>query len=382
MRKWIVGFLVVILGCLVTWKMIVLASQQGKTAPPGKIPIAVRCTSVTVGNIEDVSEFTGTLAGKSEVLVSPKISGRLKEIFVDMGDEVKKGQLLATLDDEEAQHDVEEAKAKLVVARASLNEYKTTLSTTQREMERIQTLLERKVAAVSELESAQAEFSRTQARKEVADAVIIQQEAVLQAAQTRLTYTKINAPLRSFVGKRFVDVGVMLSTSTPIVSLADISEVKTVIGVVERDYAKIKIGLKALLSVDAYPGKTYEGQVSRIAPILDLDTRTAETEIIVSNEDLSLKPGMFTRVHIHFGVHENVVLVPNEALVKRESHQGVFTPDESKSFARFVELTPGLCDAKFTEVRGIDAHTQVIVMGQHLLNDGDNIVFSDSQSTQ
>ncbi len=363
----------------VIWRLFATAGLKSGPKSTGKAVIAVECASSTVGSIDDVAEFTGTLAGKAEVQVSPKISGRVRSVLVDLGDEIEEDQLLALLDDEEARHTVEEANAKLVVARASLEECETNLATAQREFERVKTLRQRKVAAVSELETAEAAVSTLLVRKKLSEANIQQQIAALRAAEARLSYTEITSPISGYVGKRFVDEGAMVSPSTPIVQLADIGFVKTVISVVERDYAKIATGLTASLRVDAYPGRVFEGRVTRIAPILDPDTRTAEAEIEISNLDLVLKPGMFTRVTIHFGIHTGVVLIPSRAIVKRDKGQGVFVQDEDRAIARFVEITIGLSNDDFTEVTGISAGQEVIVMGQHLLNDGDQIALNEKE---
>ncbi len=382
MRRFLVGLILVAITGGVVWRLLMSAASENSSPAAGRPPIAVECVQARLGDIDDIAEFTGTLAGRAEVLVSPKIAGRINAIFVNLGDEVKEGDLLVALDDAEAQHAVQEAKAKLAVARASLEECETNLSTAQSELERIRTLRQRKVAAESELEAAAATVASLLAQRKLCQANIQQQEAALRAAEARLSYTKIGAPISGFVGKRFLDEGAMVSASTPIVSLADIGTVKTVINVVERDYAKIRLGLKALLSVDAYPGRVFEGHVSRIAPVLDPDTRTAEAEIEVPNPDLSLKPGMFTRVRIHFGTHRNVTLIPARALVKRDLREGVFIPTQDGAKARFVEVGLGLYTSEVAEVTGIDPGQSIIIMGQHLLNDGDRIVLSPTPAPQ
>ncbi|MFH1743424.1 MAG: efflux RND transporter periplasmic adaptor subunit [bacterium] len=374
MRQFLITVVVLALGAAVAWRLLTMAAPQKEAGMRGKAPIAVECIKATSGDIDDVSEFTGLLAGKAEVLVSPKIAGRVKAISVNLGDKVKEGQLLATLDDDEAQHAVQESSAKLAVARASLEECEANLSTAQSELERIQTLRQRKIVAPSELEAAEATVSTLLARKKFSEANIQQQDAALRASEARLAYTKITAPISGFVGKRFLDEGAMVSPSAPIVSLADIESVKTVISVVEKDYAKIQVGLKALLSMDAYPGRTFEGIISRIAPVLDADTLTAETEIEIPNPDLLLKPRMYTRVRIHFGTHRGVTLVPSRVLVRRDTEQGIFVPSEDGTHARFVLVTPGISTSEVTEVTGVEPGQTIISMGQHLLNDGDTIV--------
>ncbi len=379
MRKIILISFVLVLAALVIWKLILFASSKEKSLKRGKTPIAVICENITIGDIEDTAEFTGALAGNAEVSVSPKISGLVNKIYVDLGDKVEQGQLLATLDDEEIKNEVDEAKARLLVARAALEEINTSVATAQNELERIKTLRQRKVAAETELETSESEVAKFLGRKRVAEASITQQEAALRAAQTRLSYTQINSPITGFVGKRYVDEGAMMSASTPIVSLANMSVVKTVISVVERDYAKVLIGLKAILKVDAYPNQIFEGEVTRIAPILDPDTRTAETEIEFENSHLLLKPGMFARVRIQYGIRKNVMLAPSHAIVKRETQLGVFVPDANQTTTRFIPITKGISNPQLTEITSEQPCEQVIVMGQHLLSDGDSIVVNTSK---
>ncbi len=377
MRRFLVSVVLLSISIGVVWRIVTMeASPKNGIAGRGQVPIAVECAKAIQGDIDDVAIFTGTLAGIAEVQISPKIAGRIESIRVNLGDEVRQGQLLATLDDSEARHAVTEAQAKLAVARASLEECLTNLETARRELERVRTLRERKVAAASELEAAESEVSALEARKRFAEANILQQEAALRVAEARLSYTQITAPISGFVGKRFFDEGTMISASTPILSLADIRTVKTVIHVVEQDYAKIRPNLKAYLTVDAYPDREFEGHVSRIAPVLDLDTRTAEVEIEIPNPDLLLKPGMFTRVRIHFSTHQGVTLIPNRALVKRETKQGVFVPTANNKQARFVEVKVGISAKNLAEVTGIQPGQDIIVLGQHLLNDGDPIILS------
>ncbi len=376
MRHFIALLLIVVVASAVAWRLYSTSEAGGSSGAKGKAPIAIEWTEAVRGDIKDIVEFTGSLAGKAEVLVSSKISGRVSAVHVDLGDHVEKDQLLAELDEVELQHTVEEASARLVLARASLEELEANLTNAESELQRIKTLRERKVASAADMEAAEAAYLSLIARKKVAEAGIRQQEAMLQAEKVRLSYTKIRAPISGVVGKRFMDEGAMVSSTTPIVSLADISSVQTTISVVERDYAKIRTGLEAILSVDSYPNRSFTGTVSRIAPILDPDTRSAEVEIEVPNPDQLLKPGMFTRVRIHFSTHEGVTLIPSRALVKRDMQEGIFVPSDDMNTAKFVVVETGLVNAESVEIKGIEPGQRIITMGQHLLNDGDAIVES------
>lgn len=378
MRKLILLLIVTAICGGVGWKIYQSQSETAQTGRRGQAPVAVELGTIQQGDIEDISEFTGTLLGISEVMVSPKIAGRILSVMADLGDEMQAGQLIAALDDDEAKHAVEESKARLAVARASLEESITNLLMAQNELNRVKTLREKKIAAESELDSAQSTVSSLESRKKLADANIQQQEAALRAAESRLAYTKITSPIAGYIGKRYADEGAMVSPTSPIVQIADITKVKTVISVVEKDYSKIHVGLIARINVDAYPGREFDGAIVRISPVIDPNTRTADAEIEIENKDILLKPGMFTRVYISFGTHENAALIANRTLVKRDSKTGVFVPADDRKTAVFHELTIGLVNEDYTEVFGIDAGKEIIVTGQHLLNDGDPILLQES----
>jgi len=206
MRRFLVSVVLLGISAGVVWRIVTMeASPKSGFSGRGQVPIAVECAEAIQGDVDDVAIFTGTLAGIAEVQISPKIAGRIESLQANLGDEVRQGQLLATLDDSEARHAVTEAQAKLAVARAGLEECQTNLETARRELERVRTLRERKVAAASELEAAESEVSTLEARKRFAEANILQQEAAFRVAEARLSYTQIAAPISGFVGKRFFD---------------------------------------------------------------------------------------------------------------------------------------------------------------------------------
>lgn len=377
MRHFIFLVLLLSIVSVVGWRLWQTSGSDARAAAKGKAPVAIEYSQAFQGDIEDIVGFDGSLSGKAEVLVSSKISGRVNAIHVDLGDEVTENQPIAELDEVELRHAVEEADARLHLARATLEELEVNLSNAESEMQRIQTLRDRKVASAADMEAGEANYFSLLARKKVADAGIRQQDAVLQAEKVRLSYARILAPITGVVGKRFLDEGTMVSSTTPIVSLADISSIKITISVVERDYAKMRLGLQATLTVDAYPGQVFSGAVSRIAPVLDPDTRSAEVEIVASNDAKLLKPGMFTNVRICFGVHEDVTLIPSRALVKRDQREGVFVPTGDLTIARFIVVKTGLANTENVEVNGIEPGQAIVTMGQHLLTDGDAIVVNE-----
>jgi len=179
------------------------------------------------------------------------------------------------------------------------------------------------------------------------------------------------------VGERFVDEGAMLAPNNSIVTVLDIGSLIAVIHVIERDYPKVKIGQSASVTTDAYPGKTFLGKVVRLAPLLKETSRQAKVEIEISNQETSLKPGMFVRVQIDFERHDNTTVIPISALVNRDGRQGVFLADAQELKAHFVPVTIGIVNGEFAEVIDPPLSGSVVTMGQHLLEDGSRIILPD-----
>jgi RND family efflux transporter MFP subunit len=360
-------------------------SKEGFGSRRGNPAVAVETAPIQKESIKDVGRFTGSLSPQSEFMVAPKIAGRLEKILVDIGDVVTADQLVAVLDDEEYQQQVYQAVAELEVARANLVEVKITSENAKREYERTVALREKKIASESQLDAAESEYKTQQAKLQVANAQVSQKQAALNMAKVRLSYTRIRVPpnhasQQRVVGERFVDEGSMLAPNTPIVSILDIGTLIGVINVIERDYPKIKPGLPAVINTDAFPGQTFSGKVIRIAPLLMEKAREARVEIEIPNQRMLLKPGMFVRVQMEFELHENATVIPQSAVVKRDGSQGVFVVDRQEKKARFIPVTLGIVNEARAEILKPELSGEVVTLGQHLLEDGANIILPNEMS--
>jgi RND family efflux transporter MFP subunit len=360
-------------------------SKEGFGSRRGNPAVAVETAPIQKESIKDVGRFTGSLSPQSEFMVAPKIAGRLEKILVDIGDVVTADQLVAVLDDEEYQQQVYQAVAELEVARANLVEVKITSENAKREYERTVALRQKKIASESQLDAAESEYKTQQAKLQVANAQVSQKQAALNMAKVRLSYTRIRVPpnhasQQRVVGERFVDEGSMLAPNTPIVSILDIGTLIGVINVIERDYPKIKPGLPAVINTDAFPGQTFSGKVIRIAPLLMEKAREARVEIEIPNQRMLLKPGMFVRVQMEFELHENATVIPQSAVVKRDGSQGVFVVDRQEKKARFIPVTLGIVNEARAEILKPELSGEVVTLGQHLLEDGANIILPNEIS--
>ena len=348
--------------------------------------VAVEVSQVKKTTIRDVGVFTGTLLPKSQFIAAPKIAGRLEKIFVDIGDRVKHGQLIALLDDDEYVQQVEQARAELEVAAANVEEIRSALNLARREFDRAKALWAKKVVSVSELDVAESQYKSQEAKQKVALAQVAQKEALLKAAKVRLSYTRIQASWQDgdesrVVGERFVDEGAMLKANDPIVSILDVRSLTAVFHVIERDYARVTKGQVAVITTDAFPNKTFTGTIARVAPLLKEAARQAKAEIDIPNPGLLLKPGMFVRVQIEFAKHEDAIVVPVTSLTKRNHQQGVFLANTQTKKAHFVPVTLGIVSGEWAEVVMPSLSGFVVTVGQPLLEDGSAITLPDKGST-
>ncbi len=346
--------------------------------------VAVETQPIRKDKISDIGVFTGSLEPRSQFVVAPKVSGWLKQLLVNFGDTVQRNQTIAIIDDEEFTQQVEQARAELQVARANAENCASDLELAKREYERAKALREKQIASVSELDESEAALNSGQTKLKVSLAQVAQKEAALKAAELRLSYTKVQAFWEAddqtrVVGERFVDEGALLQVNQPIVSILENDILTAVVYVVEKDYPKIKIDQRAIISTDAYPNKTFTGTIIRIAPLLLESSRQARVELEIPNTDLLLKPGMFIRARIEFAIVKNATLVPLEALVRRDGTQGVFIIDKNNLKARFVPVTVGIVSDEQVEILKPEISGFVATLGNHLLEDGADVTLPEEK---
>jgi RND family efflux transporter MFP subunit len=346
---------------------------------PGGRGVTVAVTPVRRATLYEESEFTGTLVARSRFVLAPKVSGRLVRLTADMGDEVRRGDLVAVLDSAEYAQQVAQAQAELDVARAVLEEAESGREVAQNDLKRIADLHGERVASDAQLDEARARHRAMEARAQVARAQIRQREAALESARTRLDYTQLRADWDGTnetrrIAERFADEGSMLRANDPVVSVVDTRTLVAVVHVIERDFPSIAPGLPAMVRVDAFPDDRFAGRITRRAPTLDEQSRHARVEIEVDNPGHRLAPGMFARVVVRFSERKNVQVVPVAALTVHNGRRGVFLADTNTMTARFTALATGIVDGDRVEVPAPEIAGSVITLGQHLLEDGGAIM--------
>ncbi len=184
--------------------------------------------------------------------------------------------------------------------------------------------------------------------------------------------------MNGFVARRAADAGAFVSANAPIVDVVDITQVRLVVNVIEKDLKQIGVGNSARVEVDAFPGESFEGRIARISPVLDPATRTASIEIEIPNGQFRLKPGMYARVGIVTDSHPNALVVPTNALVDVNGTRGVYL--SVNNVAAFRPVKTGIEGAMRTEIlNGVADGDRVVTIGAAGLRNGDPIVLAGGQ---
>jgi RND family efflux transporter MFP subunit len=376
-RKTVIPVLLLIGGAALGW--VLFRQLPGSNGPggggKGTRPAPVEVGQVQRGPIELRRTYSGTLEARAEFVVAPKVSGRVERLAVNLADTVKRGQVVAELDNDEYVQEVAQAKADLEVARANLSEAKSALKIADRGLERIQTLRGRGVASESQLDGAKANHLTKQAQVEVALAQVTKAESSLETANIRLRYTKVRANWTGgsnnrVVAERFANEGGTVAANTPLLLIVELDPITGVMSVTEKDYVRMQTGQIGTLTTDAYPGETFEGRIDRIAPVFQQATRQARVELTIENAEQKLKPGMFIRVTVVLDRLADATIVPEKALTTRDNRTGVFVVSEDGKSVSWREVTVGIREGDRVQVEGEGLSGRVVTLGQQLVDDG------------
>jgi RND family efflux transporter MFP subunit len=357
--------------------LLVTGGGQGDSGRFGRPQVAVEVDAVRHERIQDRRQFTGSIYPIYQYIVAPKVSGRIITLNKRIGDWVRRGEVIARIDDAEYQQAVLEADANLRISQANLAETRSQFELAKQELDRVQSLQQKGIASPSELDAASTNYEALKSRIELAQAQVEQRQAALNSAKIRLGYTVLRGTEPGFVGERFVDEGTLLAPNSPVVTVIGIDTVIVRTTVIERVYGQIALGQPAEIEVDAYPDRAFGGKVSRLAPMLDEESRVAQLEVEVGNETRLLKPGMFCRVSVVLAESDSAQVVPSQAVVKRGDSDGVFVVDADGSTAHYVPVELGITTPELSEIRSPEIAGRVVTLGQHLLEDGSGVVVRD-----
>ena len=384
MSKWVLRLVAIVIGAglvyLVGSRVYELKEEQsgpkaGAKKKGGARVVSVDLASADIGQVREVLLLTGALKPKESVDVVAKATGRLEKIYFQVGDRVTKGALVAELEDDEIQQRVRRAEASLAVSAANVTQRQAELSNVKANLERAKQLFEEGLQSPQEFEQQKTGLAMIEAQVELAAAQRQQAEAELRELNIQLEQTKIYAPLSGDVAQRFVDEGALLSPSTPILRIVNLSTMVSQGNVPERNVGKLRIGNQAEVRVDAMPDKVFYGRIARISPVLDAATRSALIEIDIANPGRTLKAEMFARINLDLGTMREATLIPRDGLVYRGTQPGVYVLEgEDGDRPVFRAIETGMTREDEVEVlANLDPGTKIVGRGATMLRDGDRI---------
>ena len=335
-------------------------------------PLTVEVGRVTRTSLAQELTVVGNLIGESTVSVAPRAAGRLQEVSVRLGDRVTKGQRIAKIEDFELVEQLKQQEAAQEVAQATIRQREADLSLARTNVERSRSLFERQLLPKQTLDDNEARYQSAQAQLDLARAQAQQSKARLDELKINLNNTIITSPVNGFVAKRNVDPGASVGQNAPVVDVVDISFVRLIANVVEKDLKQLHSGDPTRVEVDAFPGEKFAGRIARVSPVLDPATRTAPIEVEIPNSSFRLKPGMYARVGITLNTLKDALVAPASALVDLGGRRGIFQPINDTAVFRAVQV--GTENLQVAEILGgVTEGTEVITTGSGQLRDGDRI---------
>lgn len=346
--------------------------QELASANSPSDPIEVRTSKVVERNVERSVEVVGTLKADEEVIVSSEVKGIIEELTVDLGSVVRRGQVLARISQKEFQWRVDQAEAALQQVKARLGwrgagshpdpeqnpevrQAKAALDESKLRFDRAKTLIQNGDIAQEQFDVAEMGYRSTEARYQAAldnfqnqVSLIDQRVAELRLVKKQLNDATIVSPLDGIVSQRHVTRGEYIKAETPIVTIVKSNPLRLQAVFPEIAVPSIRIGMPVSLKVDAYPGRSFKGFISRISPALDEKARTLTVEATVDNSSGELKPGLFAKVHLLVNKQSPAIMVPANSLITFAGLTKLFVIQDGRAVERIVKT--GVQDGDYIEI--------------------------------
>jgi len=331
---------------------------QSGAGPRQRPAPSVVVTKVVARDVPVEVQAPVDLRPLEQVDVGSKVLGYVDAVFVERGDRVKKGQLLALVRPSDLPD-------QLAAARSSIGQIKAQAALARTNHERANKLAPSGVVSQQELQAATAAL----ASAEAAEAAM---QAQISGLAIRLGETRITSPIAGYVSTRRLDPGALVSpTGGAIVTVVRMDRLRVFLALTETDAVGVTLGMEARVELDALPDRHFSGKVVRVAPAFDPLTRTLEAEVQLGNESGELRPGMYGRGFVRKALHPMVPVVPVGAVLISSGKHHVFVLRGTRVEQRAVEIGVEVDRGRALEIRaGLVAGEEVVVAGADGLGDG------------
>ena len=307
------------------------AGDSGEEAPP----VPVETSAPVRGDVYAMYTGTAPIEAYAEAEVIARVAGEVRELLVEEGDEVSKGQVLARLDGERLRLELNESEAKL--------------RKLQRDYERNIDLQAKGLISDGDFEKIKYEMEALQ--------------ATFNLASLELDYTQIRAPIDGVVAERFVKLGNAISEGDALFKVTSLDPLVAYLHVPEREYRHIDPGQPVGIEIDALGDETIVAAVSRVSPVVDPQTGTFKITVEIADRERRIKPGMFGRIGVIYDVHEDVLQIPRSAIIEDRAAASVFVIDGDRAIRRPVST--GYSNRGMVEITsGLEDGDQVVTVGQ------------------
>ena len=317
-------------------------NSNSKTAEqPQAAEVRLPNVAIMAASYKDVPQsdvYTANVEAYAKNNIAPQSPSRIQKIYVEVGDFVRAGQIVAKMDE------------------VSLNQSKLSMANDSLEYSRIKKLYEQGGVSKSDFDAMELKYNVTRSQY-----------------QNLLENTILRSPVSGVITARNYDQGDMYSGS-PIYVVEQITPVKLYVGISEMDYTKVKKNDAVTLTADALPGKTFTGRIARIYPTIDAATHTFTAEVNVANSDRLLRPGMYARVTVNFGSNHSIV-VPDDCVVKQQGSgvRSVFVLQADNTVKEVVVTLGRHFGTEYEILSGISEGDNVVVKGQASLKNGSKV---------
>ena len=374
------------------------ANPEARTAATADVPSVAATTSVAVERpISRYVAVTGTLAAQEQADVASEIAGRVVSTPVERGTRVTLGSTLVQIAESEVRAQADEANANTAQLEARLGlagggaafeidrvpevaNARATADLAQADFDRARMLLEKKLLPQAEFDRSRAQADAARRQHDIARNGAEQQYQALVAARARMTMARkaladavVRAPFDGIVDQRLVSVGDYVVRGTKVASVMRTTPLRVELTVPGQYLASIAIGRSVSLEVDAYPGRTFTGQIRYVSPAVQADSRALIIEAVVPNESGELKPGLFATARIEQATQTPALLVPGSAVRTDSGVARVFVVTAAGTAEERIVTTGQAVEDLIEVTSGVKAGDTVATSNIAMLTDGTRI---------
>lgn len=373
------------LGFVVLLVVFIMFGIAGCGAPPEQNrqaevePVAVSVVTAEKGDLQKITNLSGEIAAQESINIIPKMGGKVEDVLVDVGDKVKKGQVLVRLETKEIRAQLKQARAGLEAAKAAAEQAQARFAEAKKNLARMEELYQQ--GAISQQTLDQVRMQYELAKTAAAEAQKEQAEAGVQLAETQLENAIIKSPIAGIVAFRYVDPGDMAGPSSPVITVVNMDTVTVTVNVSESEINSVQLGDKVEVTVPAAGDRTvFQGEVTMVSPAADPRTKAYPVEVTIDNPEHIIKPGMFAQVALGTVSVKDVVVIPQEAVIDAGGKKVVYVAGDGKAIEKDVKV--GITTGEQAAIlEGLSVGEKVIVKGQHRLEHGTPIAVQESSST-